>query len=835
MPQQNSAGPLASHGAALIDQGYEITPIRPGSKAPPDDGWQKQGSTKGDLKKWLDGGWKNEKGIVQGPRGGYGVGIKCGKVSGVDLDSMDPAFIRHMLDWIEFEFGLGPVRVGLAPKTLILFRAETPFRKIFSNDYRDDLGDKHRLEVLGIGQQFVAFHTHPDTGKPYRWTSKATPLNTAFNDLPTLSEVQAKALAAEFNRKAEELGWTIKRKAREGLNGHAVGGPVDIFAADAPRTQISDEELHDKLMMIEADDYEIWTNVGMALWHQYEGGDKGLELWHEWSETSDKYEPSALDSRWPTFDGRDKGRAPMTARYIIKLAQEATAEAQAHQLVDAKTAINNTKDIAELRKVCEGLKKTEFDAPARVSLLGTLRAKFKLLENTILPMGDARNMIRYEAPAQDRTMPTWLDGWCFVIGENVYFNTHSRMSIIEKAFNTAFSVEMMSRKDILEGRSEPEVLPSHAAINVFQIEQVDGKRYMPGEELFFRMEGQRYVNTFSEAEFPTVPKKLTEADRAAVETVERHAEHLIPDERDRSLFLSFLAYIVQTMQRPNWAVFLQGVQGDGKTLFSDLMSAVLGSNNVGVIDPIALEKEYNGWAEGTLISFFEEVKLQGQNRFDLMNKIKPYITNSVLSVRRMRTDWYKIMNRTAYVFMSNFVDGLPIQKGETRYYTIQSRFQDPEVLFAFNSTNPDYYDAIFAAIQNHAGALRNWLLNFELHPEFSPTKRAPMNSTRAMVSELNKTDEVLGIEDAIEESTEPDISEKLLNATKLINGMTPLGGVPIYTKTINSILSQMGYQPLGRVRIGDDRFRFWSKNPESFRTAGETDVTKIKNWIEPDL
>ena len=44
-----------------------------------------------------------------------------------------------------------------------------------------------------------------------------------------------------------------------------------------------------------------------------------------------------------------------------------------------------------------------------------------------------------------------------------------------------------------------------------------------------------------------------------------HMEHLFANERDRKLLLSWMAHIVQTGGRSNWAPVIQGAEGDGKT------------------------------------------------------------------------------------------------------------------------------------------------------------------------------------------------------------------------------------------------------------------------------
>lgn len=55
-------------------------------------------------------------------------------------------------------------------------RAENPLpicgregrnRKMSSAKFVDEKGEKHQVEILGAGQQFVAYGIHPETGKPY--------------------------------------------------------------------------------------------------------------------------------------------------------------------------------------------------------------------------------------------------------------------------------------------------------------------------------------------------------------------------------------------------------------------------------------------------------------------------------------------------------------------------------------------------------------------------------------------------------------------------------------------------------------------------------------------
>ena len=55
-----------------------------------------------------------------------------------------------------------------------------------------DYSSEQAIEILGSGQQIVAYGIHPDTGKSYQWAEPCEPINTHIDDLPviTLSEIR---------------------------------------------------------------------------------------------------------------------------------------------------------------------------------------------------------------------------------------------------------------------------------------------------------------------------------------------------------------------------------------------------------------------------------------------------------------------------------------------------------------------------------------------------------------------------------------------------------------------------------------------------------------------
>jgi hypothetical protein len=80
------------------------------------------------------------------------------------------------------------VRIGNPPKRCIPFRTDDPFKKIAVT-----FVEGGKLEMLGDGQQFVAFGIHPDTQRPYDWGDKS-PLDVKRSELPYIHHWEAREL-----------------------------------------------------------------------------------------------------------------------------------------------------------------------------------------------------------------------------------------------------------------------------------------------------------------------------------------------------------------------------------------------------------------------------------------------------------------------------------------------------------------------------------------------------------------------------------------------------------------------------------------------------------------
>lgn len=171
-------GPVtyADAGLQLLDHGYEPIPVIPGQKRPAPSRWSSVAVDETMVEEW------------SGRFPGHSVGLRTGCLVGVDLDILDPDLAHRLTALTTQRLGETLVRIGLHPKRLLLYRTEVPFPKLSCG----------KVEILGLGQQFVAFGRHPDTGRAYSWPGGETPLEVPIDQLPQVSRDDLAALLAEM-------------------------------------------------------------------------------------------------------------------------------------------------------------------------------------------------------------------------------------------------------------------------------------------------------------------------------------------------------------------------------------------------------------------------------------------------------------------------------------------------------------------------------------------------------------------------------------------------------------------------------------------------------------
>ena len=815
---------MEEFGVQIAENGYEVIPIIPGEKRPAGRNWQKLAGTVEGVHDYLADG-----------KGDHGIGIKSRKCPSIDIDVLDET-VNDEIQQIVLEIvGDTPLkRIGKAPKVLWVYRQEKDdmFPKVDTGTWLDSQGRESKCEILADGQQFVAAHIHPDTGKPYKWLG-SSPLNLPRKELPLLTHEQAKEIKERVLQLFLGHGWT--KKTKNAIT--RLTNPVDDddpFSAYRPKVQIGDNELERKLFLIEDNtDHDTWFQIGMALYHQYDGSQQGFDLWDRWSQSAPNYDHEALVKRWPTFNNRDKAHIPITCRIILKLSKESEDRQTKERLQDFVARMAASTNTDELVEVCDEIKLIEFPNHVRELLTGKVKAKWKDLTGDMPRIGFVRELIRYESK-EIISAPPWVKPWVYCSQVDELFNIVNRTQMTRAAFNVSHARYLLTPTERLEGKSVPETQPVDAVVNLYQVPVVYNRMFMPGQPALYSVNGVDYANSYTEEGIPELPGELSPVEEEAIQIFLGHLEHIIANEDDRMVFLDFLTYIVQNPgSRINWAILLQGAEGDGKSFFISALAAVMGENNVNMISGKALEEKYNPWAENALVCFIEDVRLHGNNRFDAINTLKPMITNPTVSIRRMQTNVYTVVNTMNYIMTANVKDAMPVGEEDSRIFPIFTRFQRSTDLDRFKTENPHYYDRLFASFQ-FAGALRQFFLLRKLSATFNPKARAPKSSYRREMILLNQTEEVVALTDTLEESDQADYSEFLLDSSKVADHFMGTDALAPRGKALSRLLSQYGFTLLGRYKINGEKHQFWTMKPWAWPDDDNKRGDAIREYLDPD-
>ncbi len=314
---------LKEYGPRLLSKGYPIVPIKWGYKFPMGlKDWERLNATQQDLDRWLSVGFHDG-----------GVGILTRNFPAVDIDCTEPEVVDSLVGFIQREIGQTPIRIGDAPKCLLPFRADKPFTKMMSKRYECVLGERHRVEILGDGQQYVAYARHPQTKKAYRWVDDRGLSDVHPENLPILTVEKAERIIKEFERLAKEQVdcnyWELDALGRSSraANDEDLCDDARMLNNFKSKLNVSESRLRQAVDVLDPDcDHDDWVKVGMGLYHQFDGTEDGFDIWDEWSSRGEKYDERAMRSKWKSFGVDLRRHEPVTAATIMGMARDIERE-----------------------------------------------------------------------------------------------------------------------------------------------------------------------------------------------------------------------------------------------------------------------------------------------------------------------------------------------------------------------------------------------------------------------------------------------------------------------------------------------------------------------------
>jgi hypothetical protein len=265
-----------------------------------------------------------------------------------------------------------------------------------------------------------------------------------------------------------------------------------------------------------------------------------------------------------------------------------------------------------------------------------------------------------------------------------------------------------------------------------------------------------------------------------------------------------------------YALLFKGIEGDGKSFIGRLLEAALGGNNVKQISPTVLHTSFTDWATGACVGIMEELRMVNTSRWDVVNALKPYITNDTIEVHPKGKAAYTTSNTMNYIGFTNHADAIPMTAGDRRWVIIWSPFFTRAQLNA--ATGPGYYKALFDAVHNHAPAIRRWLMDHVI--TLDPDGVAPMTSDKEQMIAVGMSDE----EECVREALAP--GQNILSI-KLLKNSLLLAGIVISDVRLPQILSSLGWSRIpGNTKWRGQTHRVWHMGLES------ADLEKLQKLLD---
>lgn len=255
-------------------------------------------------------------------------------------------------------------------------------------------------------------------------------------------------------------------------------------------------------------------------------------------------------------------------------------------------------------------------------------------------------------------------------------------------------------------------------------QRVQSLTFWPGKKEFVRDQGRRCINAWRA---PAIMPRHGDP-RPFI----RHIGLLVDDDPQMKQYL--LDWLATLVQKPGEKIrnspLLIGPEGSGKSSITEIMRPVLGEKNVKEIGPHDLETGFNEFFLSAQLVAVEEMKTS--NKFELINRLKPLITNNVLRINPKGISAFEIPNRSNMIFYSNDPAAAAISRTDRRFGVHISDADPPDKAYFV-----EFYNWLR---RDGAAVIAHHLRHEHDATEFNPNAHAPHTSSKAIMAGLSSSD-----------------------------------------------------------------------------------------------
>lgn len=586
-----------------------------------------------------------------------------------------------------------------------------------------------------------------------------------------------------------------------------------------------------KLPKGDLDQYGSWLKVGMALHHQFDGSDEAKALWVEWSKGSADYDKAEIDAKWPTFEKRDHVIQPTRFDYIIHRAggRGVARVSLVDRFIERAEAVDSHEKYEAIKR--DVLKTPVADLPldARQMVGKAIYDAFgkgvgitaSAIKAALKP---SRKALSGVVESRERERPDWVSEWVYCEVPCEFYHLDLHYAIKREAFNAKF--------DRLPDVIEAEKSAAAYALTNGAMDTVVDKMFWPGAPETFDHEGMLMVNTYR-APLLEPPAALDDDGQGVVDMFLSHLAMTVEDPREQRIILDWMTWVYQNPgQRVNWALLLQGAQGSGKSYFASVLQTLMGKL-VTSLDPTAIAGRFTGWAHGSLVVVVEEVRISGTNKYEVLDRMKPFISNPVVQIEEKGRDHRTVPNFTSYMMLTNHKDAIPLTQGDRRYCVIFGRIQSEEQLYSElggEKAAGAYFDRLFSETERRSDALAHFFAHRDVSEDFSPRGRAPDTDAKRRMQSVAVSPERMQVEEALSACECDVVNEDVVDVTWL-NNLAVSESVELpKTRALSAVLLEMGYEQIEKRRVKINKTRrlhyVWWRPGGKFKTCGEA-----RKWV----
>lgn len=471
-----------------------------------------------------------------------------------------------------------------------------------------------------------------------------------------------------------------------------------------------------------------------------------------------------------------------------------------------RKSIANAKTLDDLDRRLEIIRAfptADFSELYRDLVAADVQKAFIAISGDKITKAAARKMLaptieNLRAQAMGEELPAWIKNWVYVTSENKFLNLETGELLPREGFNGALSIPTGERFG-LGNTGMPIIQPADAAISVFDVPKPYKVAFHPGKGTMYEDEGQLLVNSYR----GTVVTSGGYKGNEGVKLLKRLLTDLFPDKIHRALVMDFIAHCVRFPDRKlKYALLIKGSENEGKTMLGDLVSELLGQHNCSLIGNDQLKEKFNGWSHERLFCVVEEIRVPGREAHEVLNKLKPIITNRAIAVRKMNKDVERVLNFCNLYITTNHEDCLPLEEDNSRFLVLFTRFRTNAEVKAWHrdliaKEGRIYTRDLWDHIHERPAQFLEAISKYEFSEFYDPQGRAPDTVFKQIMAEDAKSEERDLLEGMLDSREDPTITPEVLLWSSFRTILDRKNMAPaLRNRAVASFL-----KPLGFVRV----------------------------------